>query len=374
MAMRLLDRYLLRELLVPFAYCLGGFLIFWTAFDVLDELSTLQRLQLKLPEVLEYYLVKTPEFLVTVVPIALLLALLYTLTNLARHNEVTAIRAAGVSLFRIALPYLAVGLGLSTGIFAVNEFWVPQSHERAQEIRDRHLANRPSAAKKEWAQNLGFVSGGGARNWWIQSFHLRTFDMFGALVVWTPADGQPHVLNAERARWLTNTWVFTNVNVKIKPEGADERTVALHYQSLVVPEFTETPDQIKSEIKMNRLENMKEVIKAQFSIREILDYQRLHPDGTSKQKKLDTMLHGRMATPWTCLVVVLIALPFGAASGRRNVFAGVASSILICFVYFVLSHTALALGSYGYVKGWVAAWCPNVLFGLAGIILTRRVR
>jgi len=372
--MRLLDRYLLRELLAPLAYCLAGFLIFWMAFDILDELGALQKLQLRFHDVLEYYVVKTPEFLVTVTPIALLLALLYTLTNLARHNEVTAIRAAGVSLFRIALPYLLVGLGLSLAVFAVNELWVPRSHERAQEIRDRYQANRPSAARKEWAQNLGFVSGGGARNWLIQSFHLKTYDMFGAHVEWRSTDGVPHVLNADRARWITNSWVFTNVSITINPAGVDGLPVSLHHSTLVVPEFTETPAQIRSEIKMNRLDSMKEVIKAQLSVREILDYLRLHPDGTSKQSKLETMLHGRLASPWTCLVVVLIALPFGAASGRRNVFAGVASSIVICFVYFVLSHTALALGSYGYVAGWLAAWSPNTLFGTAGIVMTLRVR
>ena len=374
MAMRLLDRYVLRELLVPFGYCLGGFLMFWTAFDVIGELDTLQRLRLKLPDVLEYYLVKTPEFLITVVPIALLLALLYTLTTLARHNEITAVRAAGVSLFRLAVPYLGVGFALSVGIFAVNELWVPQSHERAQEIRDRYLAIRPNAAKKEWAQNLGFVSGGGARNWLIQSFHLRTFDMFQPHVEWKTAEGVPQILNAERARWITNTWVFTNVNLIINPAGVDGPPVSLHHEILVVPEFSETPGQIQSEVKMNRLESIKDVVKAQFSIREILNYQRLHPDGSSKGSKLETLLHGRLATPWTCLVVVLIALPFGAASGRRNVFAGVASSIVICFVYFVLSHTALALGSYGYVEGWIAAWSPNTLFGVAGIVMTWRVR
>jgi len=369
--MRLIDRYLLRELLVPFAYCLGGFLIFWTAFDVLDELSTLQKLQLKLPDVLEYYGVKTPEFLITVLPIALLLALLYTLTNLARHNEITAIRAAGVSIFRIAVPYLGVGLVLSLGIFAVNELWVPQSRERAQEIRDRYQANRPSAAKKEWAQ-VGFVSARGDR-WLIQAFHLRTYDMIGPQIEWRAADNVPRVLHADRAWWVSNSWLFTNVHIIINPDQVGA-TASLQYNTKVLPEFTETPEQIKSEVKMNKLENIKDVIKAQFTIREILEYQRLHPDGTNKQSKLDTMLHGRLAAPWTCLVVVLIALPFGAASGRRNVFAGVASSIVICFVYFVLSHIALALGSYGYVPSWIAAWSPNAVFGVAGILMTLRVR
>jgi len=89
---------------------------------------------------------------------------------------------------------------------------------------------------------------------------------------------------------------------------------------------------------------------------------------------LDTKLHGRLAAPWTCLVVVLIALPFGAASGRRNVFVGVASSILICFTYFVLQQLSLALGSGGHVPPWAAAWSPNAAFGLTGLFLTARVR
>ena len=70
----------------------------------------------------------------------------------------------------------------------------------------------------------------------------------------------------------------------------------------------------------------------------------------------------------------LIAIPFAAASGRRNVFVGVASSISICFIYFVLLRIGLALGSGGYAPPWLAAWFPNVSFGLTGLWLAARVR
>jgi lipopolysaccharide export system permease protein len=89
---------------------------------------------------------------------------------------------------------------------------------------------------------------------------------------------------------------------------------------------------------------------------------------------LDTKLHGRLAAPWTCLVVVLIALPFGAMPGRRNVFVGVASSIVICFAYFVLMQLGVAFGAGAYLPPWVAAWAPNVLFAVTGIVLTFRIR
>src|SRR5205814_5672618 len=94
--MRLLDRYLLRELLTPFAYCLGGILIFWISFDVYSELSEFQRNHLHALDIVEYYLVQLPEMLVfPLLPVVLLLALLYALTNHARYHELTAMRAAG---------------------------------------------------------------------------------------------------------------------------------------------------------------------------------------------------------------------------------------------------------------------------------------
>jgi lipopolysaccharide export system permease protein len=90
--------------------------------------------------------------------------------------------------------------------------------------------------------------------------------------------------------------------------------------------------------------------------------------------KLETQYQGHYATPWTCFVVVLVALPFGAASGRRNVYVGVASSLGICFAFFVSLQVALALGSRGTVPPCLAGWAPNFLFGIGGVWLTWRVR
>src|SRR5258708_25424824 len=102
--MRLLDRYLFRELLAPLAYCLGGFLIFWISFSLFNDLDKLQTAKLRLFDVIEYSIAMTPEFLVTALPVALLLALLYTLTHHARHNEITAMRPAGLRLCRVCPP------------------------------------------------------------------------------------------------------------------------------------------------------------------------------------------------------------------------------------------------------------------------------
>src|ERR1700739_1476616 len=123
--MRLLDRYLLRELLIPLGFCLCGFLIFWIAFDLFGAIADFQKHNLVFSDVAVYYLVRIPEFLVLILPIVLLLALLYALTNHARYNELPAMRAAGISVWRICMPYFVVGLVFSLGSFALNELCVP---------------------------------------------------------------------------------------------------------------------------------------------------------------------------------------------------------------------------------------------------------
>src|SRR6266849_1643219 len=165
--MRLLDRYLLRELLVPFIYCLSGFLIFWISLDLFSELASFEQLKLKGLDVVRYYFIRTPEFLVLVVPIALLLALLYALTNHARHQELTAMRAAGVSLWRLALPYLAVGFVASLALFGLNEYFVPQSEDAAEQIRNCRTPAPAGAPGRDKVSNIGVTNSRDGREWVI---------------------------------------------------------------------------------------------------------------------------------------------------------------------------------------------------------------
>ncbi|MDB6029981.1 MAG: Permease YjgP/YjgQ family protein [Verrucomicrobiales bacterium] len=372
--MRLLDRYLLRELLIPFGYCLTGFFIFWVTFDLFSDLGKFQSNKLKGTEVAQYYVVRTPELLMVVLPVALLLALLYALTNLSRHHELTAIRAAGVSIWRMALPYLAFGFLLSVLLFALNELWVPESGQMAEDILNKHITGQTNSPAKDWEKNLGFINTRENRKWFIVAYHVPSASMYRPHVEWTLATGTRYAISSEWAHYQDGHWVFTNVQQQIFPaiKGAFPALNETNVLSMV--EFSETPEEIQSEIKVSKINNLREVKKAQLSIQEILNYKSLHAEDSTKNSMLDTKLHGRLAAPWTCLVVVILALPFGAATGRRNVYVGVASSILICFCYFVLNQLGLALGSGGYLPPIVAAWFPLVFFAGTGILLTVRMR
>ena len=320
--MRLLDRYLLRELLVPLCYCLCGFLLLWVASDMITELSSLQEKKLHAGDIAQYYLVKTPEFLVLVLPISLLLALLYSLTNHARHNEITAIRAAGVSLWRLAVPYLGVGLLASVIVFGLNEYWVPESADRAEQIRNSRTASATEPATRNKVVNQGISNTRDGRDWVIGTYDLRTGEMTRPVVVSRLADGSHLELRAARAVRVRGTWNFYDVLEYKRPIQPDALPILLVKTNLLAkPEFSETPDQIRSEIQLSSGSSLIKARKADIPIAVIINYLRLHPY-PSQAAALYTKLEGRLATPWTCLVVVLIAMPFGAASGRRNVYVG----------------------------------------------------
>jgi len=375
--MRLLDRYLLRELVVPLGFCLWGFLLLWISSDLFANLGELQKQGLLLRDIAEYYLVKMPEFLVLVLPIALLLALLYALTNHARHQEITAMRSAGVSLWRISLPYLGVGLLASLALFVVNECWVPGSDEQARMILKRHQAPDPNDPGRNEYPNLYFDNARDGRRWGAACYNLVTGEMtkVGVYPI-EPDDSKPWELRAERARRVDGVWTFYDVRVFKKAADTNGAIVpGLQTNVLAVPEFTETPEEINSEIKITDSMSLRAAKKADVPIKDLVNYLRLHPRlERSRQYWLYTKLEGRLAAPWTCVVVVLIAIPFGAAGGRRNVYVGVASSIVICFIYFVLLQVGLALGTSGRLPAWLAAWFPNLAFGLAGLWMTARVR
>ncbi len=375
--MRLLDRYLLRELLVPLVYCLCGFLLFWISSDLFVNLGGFQRKGMLARDIAEYYLVILPEFLVLVLPIGLLLALLYALTNHARHQEITAIRAAGVSLWRLSLPYLGVGLLASLALFAINEYWVPTSDVRARAIQKRHQPRDPTAPAPNEYRGLGFDNTRDGRKWVIGVYNLRTGEMIEPKVYpIRPDKSKPWELRADRAQRIDGVWTFYNARAYKEAADANAPPVPTFQTNvLAVPEFTETPEEISSEIKISESRMLRAARRADVPIRDLVNYLRLHPFLSGPDRAwLYTKLEGRLAAPWTCLVVVLIAIPFGVAGGRRNVFVGVASSIVICFVYFVLLQLGLALGTSGRVAPWLAAWFPNLSFGFTGLWLTAQVR
>ena len=369
--MRLHDRYLFRELLTPLAYCLGGFLVFWVSYFFFTELDTIQEHKLGLVEAAEYAVAMMPGFFVMVLPITLLLALLYALTQHARHHELTALRAAGVSLWRLCLPYFAVGLAASGIYFALNELAAPRATRWAAEILSRHVqANAGQQAKSVYTK-IGFRNAN--RIWQIGEYNPASKTMINPNVTWTLPDGSWRALQAKRAEHTNGLWIF--YDAQMFSQVGTNLVPSLFTNCIGMPEFTETPREVLSDIKLSDAQTLRGSRSADIPLNELVEYLHFHPHlPPVDARALYTKYYGRLAAPWTCLVVVLIAIPFGAQSGRRNLFFGVAGSIFICFAYFVLQQFSLAFGMSGQLPPWLAAWLPNLLFGIAGSALIWRTR
>jgi lipopolysaccharide export system permease protein len=369
---RLLDRYLLRELLVPLGYCLGGFLVFYIAFDLMFQINRFLDARLVFLDIVEYYAVTLPEILVEqVLPVSLLLALLYATTNHSRHNELTAMRAAGIGLWRLAVPYFAVGAVFGVAVFLIGEFWLPSADARAKFILDRRQMEQ---GQRDEATKLDFYNEATRSDWNMGRFNRRNSEILQLKLATTLPDGTIRTLDAQRALYRNGHWLLYDVLSWMQPPGQSTPTPSGSNAvfTLTVPE---TPAWIQSELKFNTLRAADAAKGPVFSIREIRDYLRLHPQIEAHRKAiLSTQLQGRLAAPFTCLAVVLIALPFGARAGRHNVFVGVASSIFICFAYFILQRISFGLGVGGYMPPILAAWLPNLVCGGTGLLLLSRVR
>ncbi|HEY5043721.1 MAG TPA: LptF/LptG family permease [Verrucomicrobiae bacterium] len=376
--MRLHDRYLFRELLTPLACCLGGFLVFWISFFFFSETEHIREAKLHFLDTVEYAAAKTPEFFVLVLPFTLLLALLYALTHHARHNEITALRSAGVGLWRLCAPYFAVGL-IATGIyFALNEIVVPQSAQWSEEILNRYNQKTTDGKTKTRFTDVNFRSVHANRVyiWHMDQYDAVSATMTGPKVTWTLPDGSWRVLQAERAVRTNGVWIFFNAQ-HFEQSGLRGNLVQTSFftNEIAPPEFDETPKQILLAIKFSDAEGLLASRSADIPLSELWPYLRQNPDLSSKKAgRMLTKFHERIAAPWTCFIVVLVAIPFGAQSGRRNLFFGVAGSIFICFSYFVLQQVSFAFGMSGHLPGWLAAWLPNFIFAALGIVLMLRTR
>ena len=132
--MRILNRYLLREFLLPLLYCLDAFVLLWLVMDLFGRLDDFIEIHARFPQVFRFYLVIFPETVVQIMPMSLLLGLLFCLANLGKHNEILAMRAGGISLGRIAAPLFAIGVAATVLVLVVNEVFVPGAREKANTL------------------------------------------------------------------------------------------------------------------------------------------------------------------------------------------------------------------------------------------------
>lgn len=362
--MKLIDRYILRNVLVPFLCCMGAFLMLFVIFDLFDHLSDFLEAHTATALIFRYYLLLIPSVLIYIVPISILLGVLYGLSLLTRSNELTAMRASGVSLNRLMVPLILFGFIASLLLLFVNETVAPWSaYWTNQFIRaEKHKGD----VSFYITHDLPYKHPTSRRIWMIGEFDRQTYDLKDIDVIQQREDGSDASrLHADAGQWLDGKWWFTGTTQQdldedgypIGPPRIEERRA--------MTDWVETPRDLINVTKDPEF----------LSSLELIDFLHTHQHlSRDTLARNEVNLHYRLAMPWTCLIVTLMGLPIGAHTGRKGAFRGIAMALGFFFAFYVMINFGMALGKQQKILPWLSVWLPNILFFAIGLISVNRMR
>lgn len=352
--MTLLDRYTTRNFLQAYLYCIAGFISIWLIFDISDSISTFLDQHVGLLRVVEYYFTQMPQVLVVLLPYALLLALLFVLSRMSRANEIVSMLTAGISLPRALAPLLLLGV-LTTGLCFVLNYSVAPHAEMARKL---FFSDRNSLT----IQGQIFRNRRDARTWFIQSFRPNANSFQNIQVL--QQDAADHITTSFLAAHADyeprdHSWKLSDAKVVHYDTGGNITAEEIK-PNLTIRHWSETPYRLRSA-------NMRADL---MSLPELHDYLEFNSDFPRVLlAPFRTHFYYRMALPFGCLVVALMAAPLGVGFSRRGVLTSVAVAILLTFALLFSTHLFLALGEGDRIPAWLAGWAPVIFFGLLGLVL-----
>lgn len=366
--MKLIDKHLFRELLIPLIYCFSGFGMILLIGEMFGDVGRIMETKPGWILAARFYLALLGPMLQYLTPASLMLATLYTLYGLTRNNELIAMRASGISIYRIMIPFITVGFILSLIMTALGELWVPHAFEWATDIK----TNRYDFTGTNSITRCIYLNPGAGRQWIIEELDPKKPEILRHIEIKqeSPDGRRLYVITAARAEYLDRQWwLFTpriqrfgdNDNPIGEPTlmGAGENSV------VEMREFDELPDAFVSAVRKWEYLNGREM-------HHYLQIHRNMSESGFNKKRFD--LHNRLSMPWACLVVVFFAIPAGARTGRQGVLSAVFTAIALMAGFYTVAQLGMVLGSKGLLPPWTGAWLSNFTFGIVGLVLLKRLR
>jgi LPS export ABC transporter permease LptF/LPS export ABC transporter permease LptG len=351
----ILDDYVLRDFAMNLVLVLSAFLLLLLVFTVFELLGDIVRNQVSPLIVGEYLLSVSPYFLYNIAPLAILLAVLITLGLMHRANEITAIKATGISIYRIVTPVLVACAILAVGLFFSDQLYLPYANKRQDALRNM-IKGKP--AQTYLNPDRKWIFGQHSNIYYYQLFDSERNE-FGRLSVFQfdPATFQLRQrIYAARARWedTVRQWVCT------QGWERDFRGPAIeNYRTFDVGTFaavSEPPTYFKKEVKQS----------SEMSYQELRRYIHDLQQSGFEVVRLRVQLEKKFAFPMVSLVMAVLAIPFSLQAGRRGAVTGVAVAVAIAVVYWTVSGLFEAMGNISELPPFLAAWSPDLIFALLG--------
>ncbi len=350
--MTLISRYILRTFGRVFGLALAAFIGLYLLVDFFERVDTFLEYGAAAHLYLSYFALKIPLIAIQVVPLACLLAVFMTLGGFSRSNELTAMHSAGISLLRVTLPLLASGLLISLLTLLTYEYLVPMCVKRANIIYTSKVRGHPAAVFKRsriWLRDGSKIVNirlAEPQKGQLQGVTLFDFDQYFNL---TDRSDIPHATYVN-GQWRAESLIerrFGNGNL-VASQTANDQAVDLN----LTPEDFRIPGSKRNEdLGYRELRSLAAKLRA-----EGYDPTRFEVD-----------MHARLATPFASLIMAFLGIPFALRKGRDSGLAlGVAMSVMIGVVYFILQAILLAFGYSAALPPLLAAWAANLLFFLFG--------
>ena len=358
---RILDEYLLREFLAIFLVVMAGFVLLILVFTFFDLVGDILRNHIPLSIVGEYLLNLTPSMLYQITPLAVLIAALVTFGLMNRNSEIIAIKATGISLYRLIVPIVCLAAVLAVSLFLFDQYYVPQANRRQQSLRNVIKGRPPQTylhPEQKWMMGQKPLPGEPGYIYYYEFFDPDRNEFANLSVFeFDPATFQlTRRIFARRVVWNADSggWVFKNGWVR-DVRGAN----VTDYRTFLITSFPgiqAAPDYFKKE----------DVPSDEMSFSQLDSYIRDLRQSGFDTKRLSVALWQKLAYPLIAVVMAVLAIPFALSMGRRSSLTGIAVAIGVAIAYRVLDSLFGAMGNVNYLPAAMAAWSADVLFALVG--------
>jgi len=360
--MKILVRYLFINLLMPLLYLLMAFTLLFVIADLMDNASGFLSSGASPVMMLKYYSLQLPSLVIFIVPICLLLATLYSLSMLTRHSEIVAMRASGVSIYRITRPSMLMGFICFLFTAVVNEYTGPKFAYRAHQL----LESQKEASDDVYFENIPFRNPSVGHTWYIEGFDTRTYTMKGITLRQRREDGSDRTkITAKKGHWLDRRWWFEDGTVQHFDENNNLAGPSETFQTLEMRNLPEVPEDFMGEAKDAEHQSSLELWKY------IQTHQFLSPETLNKY---EVDFHHKLTMPFICIIATLIGIPVGAHTGRKGALSGIMMAIGLFFGFYAVQFTMEYLAKQMILIPWVGAWTAVIAFYFIGSFLIYRMR
>ena len=358
--LKLIDRYIIKELIDPFIFGLLSFTLILSASMVLFELTRAVVLYgMPIFSALKLFVFRLPSVVVYIFPMATLLATLLGFSRLSKDSEIIAFKASGISLVRIMVPVVVLGFIISIVTLLFYEIVVPESNLAAKNIMLEVQTKR--APRIEENIFIPEMEGGTLK----RVFYARRLkgDVMEGVIVSEFQDGRlSQIINAQSAQWIKdhNQWSFKKGTIYLLSEAGEyQHLIKFEQQNVAIkysPSELSTGDKSPDDMNVSQLRNYI-TIKEKMGVK-VTDFK--------------IQLNMKMSIPFACLVFALLGAPLGISPRRVSSSIGLGMSIIVIFIYYVLMFTSMAFGELEWVSPPVAAWLPNIITGGIGVYFVNR--